>query len=145
MKQNPKIYDLAEKHAKRRAEQRDWPSIEEQKQYWIDKEAQSDNATFETCPACGLNQKSAEAAAIWKHRSNPSKNKCVSCSIDLASSINKPDSVTADHKPKTDDLSRTEATCDWYDHCDNDVSLNWRLRDEGRSDGQGESYASRNL
>lgn len=49
--------------------------------------------------------------------------------------------TTADPKPE-EDLSRTEATCDYLD----EQEQKWSLRDAGRNpDGSGESYAERNL
>lgn len=37
----------------------------------------------QTCPACGLEQNSAEAAAIWKHKANPSKEHCLACNTPM--------------------------------------------------------------
>ena len=109
-----------------------WASIEEQQQYWIDKEAKENNEDL-----------------MFRYHNEPRFHRFVQEMIAHAihrmqrdtSHLNNPDATMADSKPE--DLSRTEATCDWFDN--RIEGREWSLRDEGRNpDGSGLSYGERN-
>lgn len=144
-----------------------WPSIEIQKQFWINKETVADNATNETREDITTFDKLAKGerfefanksnvgfgkynAVFTKTAYDAYRGECfvgypepyVEVKRETLPQI--PDgnaSTTADPKPK-DDLSRTESACEFYD----DQEQRWSLRDAGRNpDGSGESYGERNV
>jgi hypothetical protein len=53
--------------------------------------------------------------------------------------------TTAKTLTQEDEAEREEATTDWFDSIADQEESRYRLRDEGTIDGEGESYAARNL
>lgn len=137
-----------------------WASIEEQKQYWKDKEAASNNATNETGEVKAITE------ALWQyHRALDTHQHGGLAAGDFVSAVEtilskpwirnatisassnpKPEpTTTANSKPETSlTLDQTESATQFYDDLEQRDVDRGDLRDDGRSFGYGMSYSERN-